>query len=262
MQPQPIYTTSIHLAYHLRFGWTAWPSNGVFPAWPEDGDWDDLLEAWESDGMRLLEHQHAPDRLQMTFSTRPEVAPEFLAARAKGRLQHAFRIGGTPISFSRKLAVRSIGHNTRNDVQQYVREQVQRAELADESYRENMQRHVFSDPSCDLTRPSETRSGRYWYNLHVVLVVAERYRMGSGETPARIRHACLKTAGKHGCHVADLSVMPDHLHVAMRGNPGMSPQDIALSLMNNTAFALGQVRFWEDGYYVGTFGEYTMSAVR
>jgi len=56
--------------------------------------------------------------------------------------------------------------------------------------------------------------------------------------------------------------MPDHLHALVRGNPEHSPAEIVLAFQNNTAWKLGQVRFWQDTYYAGTTGEYTMRAVR
>jgi hypothetical protein len=56
--------------------------------------------------------------------------------------------------------------------------------------------------------------------------------------------------------------MPDHLHLSLRGNIAHSPTEIALSFQNNLAYSLGQVRFLADTFYVGTFGEYDMWAVR
>jgi REP element-mobilizing transposase RayT len=56
--------------------------------------------------------------------------------------------------------------------------------------------------------------------------------------------------------------MPDHLHAAIRGNIKQSPQEIALAFQNNLAYIMGQVRLWTPTYYVGTFGEYDMWAIR
>jgi hypothetical protein len=50
--------------------------------------------------------------------------------------------------------------------------------------------------------------------------------------------------------------------LALRGNVEETPEAIALALMNNLAYALGQRPVWRCGYYVGTFGEYDMNAVR
>lgn len=55
--------------------------------------------------------------------------------------------------------------------------------------------------------------------------------------------------------------MPDHVHIALRGNVERSPQEIALAFQNGVAGHMG-CRIWEFNYYVGTFGEYTMDAVR
>ena len=41
-----------------------------------------------------------------------------------------------------------------------------------------------------------------------------------------------------------------------------SPEEIALAYMNNLAFAHGMRPVYQFGYYVGTFGEYDMAAVR
>ena len=50
--------------------------------------------------------------------------------------------------------------------------------------------------------------------------------------------------------------------MSLRGNIGQSPADIAWAFQNNLAYILGQVRVWQDTYYVGTFGEYDMNAIR
>ncbi|MEI8372456.1 MAG: hypothetical protein WCJ35_06430 [Planctomycetota bacterium] len=62
--------------------------------------------------------------------------------------------------------------------------------------------------------------------------------------------------------IASISVMPDHLHLALRGNIDSSPMDIAIGFQNNLAFAMGQVPIWQEGFYSGTFSEYDMGAVR
>ena len=56
--------------------------------------------------------------------------------------------------------------------------------------------------------------------------------------------------------------MPDHVHLALRGNIEQSPEEIALAVMNNLAYAFGQNPIWQASYYVATFSEYDMGAVR
>ena len=177
--PAPIYPPRIKPAYHLRYTWTGWTSAGAFPPLPTGTPWDNLLAYWESDGFRLLEHTLDQNHLSMTFSVRPSVSPECFTTRVKSRLQHASRQTDSPIVFSRKLAFRGIGNNSRETVEGYIRDQLSRSDLADPIYRSNMERHHYHDDACRLKDPVETKRGRYWYNLHLVLVVSGRYRIGS-----------------------------------------------------------------------------------
>ncbi len=223
----------------------------------------DLSRLWETDGMRLLEHYWSEEKIQLTFSTTPTVSPAFVAGRAKGRLQHALRQAVPAFSgFSRKVSVCSVGHNCREDVEAYIAAQVETTRFADPSFRTLMNKFTVICDAVDLSQPTESAHGRYWYNLHVVLVTAERYRVVDRPQLTLLRDHSLKIADKKGHKISRLSVMPDHLHISLRGNIQHGPQEIALAFQNNLAYALGQVRIWANGFYAGTFGEYDMWAIR
>lgn len=224
---------------------------------------EDVGHLWEEDGLRLLERYWSDERVQLTFSAKPEVSPVFLSGRVKGRLDHGLRRMATGFSgFSRKVSVTSVGHNCRPQVEAYIASQVDAARFADPSFQALMREFTFVDECVDLSLPTESAHGRYWYNLHLVLVTAERYRVADRARLATLRDWSLKIAAKKGYRISRLSVMPDHMHVALRGNIEQSPQAIALAFQNNLAYALGQVRIWTTTFYVGTFGEYDMWAVR
>ena len=261
MSFHPLYQPhGINPAYELRYTWTGWASEGDFPS---VSVLEDPHPLWEQDGMRLLEHRWAGPEVQLTFSTQPGVSPMLLAGRAKGRLQHATRkVAADFPGFSRKVAVRSVGHNRREDVEAYIRSQVTKERFADPRFESLMEEFTVSCPQVDLALPSESARGRYWYNLHLVLVSAERYRIVDRQRLSAIRDGCFRIAAKKGLAISVLSVMPDHLHMALRGDFQQSPQGIALGFQNNLAYLLGQVRIWNDGFYVGTFGEYDMGAIR
>ena len=264
MHVTPIYKPeNLSPAYQLRFSWTGFPKRGtVLPTTVPLGELDELLSAWEADGIRLLEHRWQADKVQATVSLLPHVSPSVLAARTKGRIQYVMRERGLALRFARHFSVRSLGDTTREAVEGYVQQQVRRSGLIDPRYREELQRCTLRNPHIDLRKPWVTDSGLYWYNLHVVMVTAERYRMDGARSAPTVSDACRATAVKHNYEISTLSVMPDHVHIALRGKPADSPQEIALRFQNNTAWALGQIRFWEHNYYAGTFGEYTMHAVR
>jgi REP element-mobilizing transposase RayT len=217
---------------------------------------------WETDGMRLLESRWTGDMIQLLFSTRPHVSPVLLATRAKGRLDHAIRERRLRMPLSRKLAVRSIGENTREEVEAYIERQVGKERFVDPRFEAIMQQFTVVNEHVDLSQPNEATRGRYWYNLHVVLVVTTRYRIVDPVRLATIRDWSLGIAKKKEYLVSRLSVMPDHLHIALRGDQAQSPNEIVYSFQNNLAYALGNERIWCDSFYVGTFGEYSMGAVR
>jgi REP element-mobilizing transposase RayT len=261
--PEPLYRpTDLRPAYQLRYSWTGWPSKAPFPSDLLAEVLPDIAPEWESDGLRVLEASLGPQQIQLTLSTTPQVPPVTLAARVKGRIQHHCRRRGAPIDFSRKLAVRSIGDPTRAQVEAYIRNQVPNEPLADDRFREALTAFTVVDAEVDLSQPTASSSGRYWYNLHLVLVAGERYRIGEAAVLTKIRDTALRICVKKGYAASAVAVLPDHLHLAVRGGITQSPEEIALSFLNNLAHVLDRRPWWEAGYYAGTFGEYSMAAVR
>lgn len=262
MPPQPYYSTADpHPAYHLRYTWCGWPSQVSLLSLSDEA-WKGLSASWERDGLRLLERSLEHDCILITFSAKPDVNPVFVAQRAKGRLDHACRETRIPCEFSRKVAVRSIGDNIRDEVEQYIRNQVPNEDFVDPRFGEFLSQFTVTDPWIDLSLPTESNSGRYWYNLHLVLVIDGRCRITDESSLRMLRDRSLTIAKKKGYRISTLSVMPDHLHVALRGDISASPQEIALAFQNNLAHAIGRGMIWRPGYYAGTFGEYNMNAVR
>lgn len=261
MPPVAIYTPQnlAEPAYHLRYTWSGWPSGAAFPPLPP---MDELKRHWEADGLRLLEQHFRAEMIQLTFSVKPQVSPVLFATRVKGRLQHAYRAAGRATQFSRKVCVRTIGSNHRAEVEEYIKAQVDKEPLVDPRFKAFLEQFTVSFPTVDLAAPSETLSGRYWYNLHLVLVSHQRHRYHDAAHLTTLRDQSQRIAENKGHQISTLAAMPDHLHMALRGNIELAPETIALSFMNNLAYALGQKPLWQFGYYVGSFGEYDMNAVR
>ncbi len=262
-KPKPMYTQDCVRATHaLRYDWTGWLSDGKpFPPTTTDAI-RGTTALWQDDGLTLGEFRILGDRAQILFETTPQVAPALFAARVKGRLQHALRHAGTPVKFSRKVSFRSLGENIRAVVEAYLGRQVKKEKFADPRFEKRMQKYTVVRDTADLAQPTTTISGRYWYNLHLVLVASGRRRTVDYGTLASIRDAAIRVMDGKGCRFKSLSVMPDHLHVAFRGDIAKSPEEIALSTMNNLSYLLGRNRIWAGKYYVGTFSEYDLDTVR
>ncbi len=242
----------------LHYTWTGWPRLGT--SFPEPPPLDDLTAAWQTDGFTLTHHTFNPNTLQLAFKVQPQIAPTLFAQRVKGRLQHAYRKADRSVSFSRKIAMRAVGHNLSKVVSGYLRNQLRHVDLADPKYRAMLAKVACEDTSVDLAEPAETGSGRYWYNLHIVLVTADRYRMGGTDFLKQLREVAVENPRETGCSVRAVAIMPDHIHVALRGHPELSPIEIGIGLQNATAAVKG-LRLWQEEFYVGSFSEYDLKAL-
>jgi len=261
VRPERYTSHNVRPAYTLHYDWTGWPTKGMRLSPQTVAVARETAPLWKQDGLCLLSPYTTAEKVQLLFSVTPQVSPVFFCMRVKGRLQYALRKKGAPVKFSRKVAFRSLGENTDDIVGNYIRGQVGKEDFTDPRFREIMQQFTVVRDDTLLTDPAESNSGRYWYNLHLVLVVANRFRITNPERLGSLRDAALGVASENGHRIVALSVMPDHVHMALRGNIKWSPEEIALAFQNGLARAAG-CRAWQDGYYAGTFSEYNLEVIR
>jgi len=263
-------TRRTDLVHRLAYSWTGRPKTEPFPPIPTTDFLATLDTAWRGDGLLRISHRWQPDLIQLTFEAPGNVSPEFVAARAKGRLDHALRKHGWPHGFSRSVALRSLGENTLDVVLRYVATQLDRADLADPRYVQSLAQAAWTDGEIDLAEPLSGGHGRYWYNLHLVAVTDRRWRVGREDflpkIPAAVRAwsealPAASGAGDHRPGVHSLAVMPDHLHVAVRGPSAQSPDEIAGGLRGALNRAAGCLLF-DPRVYAGTFSTYPLSHIR
>jgi REP element-mobilizing transposase RayT len=242
-------------AFSLRWSWTGWPSQGSMPTLNEL-EWLELTQTWEKDGIRVLERKCTRDQWQATVSTRPDLTPVFIVNRMKGRIDYFFRSRNT-------VSLRAIGHNRSTDVQEYIAKQVASANFCDTSYANALAKftRVWREQP-DWNDPLEVNSGRYWYQLHVVLVVDDRHRIRDMSFLHGLFEESQSVCANREYRLGAISVMPDHLHLSLRGVIADSPETIAIGLMNETYSRLQVNSLWKPSYYVGTCGGYNMNAVR
>lgn len=257
-------TQNNHPAHRLFYTWSGWPSeesaSPVFSAEPDEAFFAELSGLWKDDGLTLLSRTWKSDLIQLAFAVTPAIAPTFFAQRAKGRLQHALRKVGQSTDFSRKVSVRAIGENITPVVKSYLAQQTERGDFADNRYRATLAAEAFENESLSLAEPTEVRRGRYWYNLHLVMVTAGRFRMGREDFALKLRAAAHETAIQQCCALKSFALMPDHVHLALRGNVDLAPVEIGVAFQNGLGRAAG-CRLWNDRFYVGTFSEYALSRI-
>jgi len=256
---EPIYTpanttAAYQLDWSLALFWRAAAVN--------DSTWlDPLSRAAENDGVRILKHEQRDERTSLfLLSTRPPVSPVHILRSVKGRLQYLVR-DAMPRAFRRNYSLRSVGSAKRDVVENYISGQPGHHPMADERVQARLAAHQVQDPRVDLTAPRRSAHGQYWFNLHVVLVNEGRGMEIRDDVLALLGRAVERTAKKHGHALSCRAVLPDHIHVAMGCPEGQSPEEVALSYMNNCAHACGMKPVLRPSYYVGTFGEYDLGAV-
>jgi REP element-mobilizing transposase RayT len=259
--PSPIYTIdNCHSAYQLNWSLSIFWRESVQG---QDAVWLTALQAaTEPDGVRILEHRFIqPDVSQFLISTRPEISPQQMVRSVKGRLQYFFRQKLSK-AFQRNYGLRSIGSAKREEVERYVRGQIDHHPMVDARVQEMLRTLQISNPHVDLSAPRQNAHALYWYNLHVCFVNEERCREFCKETLEKMRTMILRAAEKKGHLLSRAGIVPDHIHLTLSCNVAESPGEVAISYMNNLAYACGSKWVFSFGYYVGTIGEYNLSAVR
>jgi REP element-mobilizing transposase RayT len=250
-----------HIAHKLMLDWNGWVSEGTSYPSATNEIIGQTASAWIADGFKLNESRVHDNTAQLLFSVTPDVSPVLFSTRVKGRLQHAMRLAGEDVKFSRKVSVRCLGENTRGDVESYLSTQVPRGDFADERFRKRMEKYTVVKEDVNLAEPLASVRGRYWYNLHIVLVVAGRVRFADDALLSRLRDESFVIGDGNGYGVKSVSIMPDHVHIAVRGNIEHSPKEIGLAFQNHLAGVVG-CKAWQDGFYVGTFSEYEAGIIR
>lgn len=256
----PIYTpTTVKAAYQLRwslslFARTPLPS---FETWL-----DELRQVVERDGARLLEVRFRPGNTwQFFLSTQPEVAPPEIVKSVKGRLQHAIQMT-TPNAFRRNFLLTSVGEAKRQVVEDYVASQLDHHRMVDKRVDAVLKNFQLEFPEVDLSQIQTTAHGAYLYNLHLVLVHSGRWNEVQEEELARSRDMVLRVARNKGHRISRLAILSDHMHFVVGAPPASAPQEVALSYLNNLAYAHGMKELYSQSYYAGTVGEYDAWAIR
>ncbi len=251
----PIYTIdTCKPAYQLNWALSLfWHVPVADVAWLSE-----LQAATEADGVRVLEHRFVkPGVSQLLVSSRPEVAPHRVVWSVKGRLQHLVR-REHPKAFRRNYALRSIGSASREAIERYIAGQVEHHPMADPRVQERLQVYQIHNPEVDLSAGRQNAHALYWYNLQVCFVNDGRWREIRHDVLAGMRDMIIRASGKKGHLLSRAGIVPDHVHLALGCNLDESPAEVALSYMNNLAYACGQKRVFAFGFYVGTFGEYDL----
>jgi REP element-mobilizing transposase RayT len=260
MPPEPIYTAeNCTPAYQLRWSLSLF-ANAELPA---AGGWHDRLKTLvERDHVRLLEYQSKPPNAHLfLLSTKPNVSPPQIVKSVKGRLQTLIR-DAAPKAFRRNFSLTSLGDTKRRVVEQYVATQLGHHRMSDVRVQDGLREFQLEFPNVDLSQAQFSTHGRYIYNLHLALVHRDRWRDVRRDRLEASRDMILRASETKGYRLSRVSLLADHLHLVLGCGYKEPPHEVALSYLNNLAYVQGMKDIYCYSYYVGTFGEYDMGAVR
>ena len=187
--------------------------------------------------------------------------PSDVVRSIKGRLQHLVR-DELPRAFRRNYRIESVGEVDNGVLQHYVAAQPERHRMADPRAAARLGAVQFHDEHVELSAIRTSAHGQFLYNLHIVLENADHLSDMREETLAASRRMLIAACRKREWLLSRIGVASNHLHVLVGGDVTDAPQDVALSLMNNLAYAQEMTAAFEFSYYVGTFGNYDRDAIR
>lgn len=253
----PIYTVdNTSVAWQLEWTLTLFWREATYGS-----PWlNDLKACLENDGIRILAHQRGESsRSQFLLSMRPDVKPVEVAGNTKGRLQYLLR-DETPAAFRRNYDLHSLGSTQLEKVEAYVANQLEHHQVDVPEVKWPLTDLQFVDPEIDLIRPRFTSHGRYRCNLHVSLRFQESVTTDAGDWE-RTRTIIRRTAAAKRHLLSRIGMIPDHVHFVLGFSFSESPLALALSYMNNIAYAFGMKDVLRPSCYLGAIGEYDLGAI-
>ena len=146
-------------------------------------------------------------------------------------------------------------------MEDYVSRQTERHTMADPRVQNLFQQYQKTYSGHDLSQPVLSAHGQYWYNLHLVLVNDDRWREVRPDVLDRLSEMIERVGAKYGERISTVGLLADHIHMTVGCQIDRSPEETALSYLNNCAYAIGMKPHFQFGCYAGTIGEYDRGAV-
>jgi hypothetical protein len=120
----------------------------------------------------------------------------------------------------------------------------------------------FCDDVVDLAALHSSAHGQFRYNLHVVLENPDHLHDVSSQRLRCLREMIVASCSKKDWRLSRVGLVSNHSHILLGCDVTVAPLDVALSLLNNIAYAQGMRPVLEFGAYLGTFGAYDRDAIR
>jgi putative transposase len=272
---QPYIQEEMRFAYCYRV-YLRWRTHRARPLAPlAELDRAVLANIANKYGIRVLESASNATDLLALVSLKPEETISACTGKLKGQLskwlREAQQLANPAEQLSNGYFACTVGKSPREAIEQYLSRQSEH-----HGYAERALPPIFVE-SYELSKEDEARISP---NHSVVmaqfhLVLATKWRrgvFGSAEGRA-VADEWRKLQTRSNAALIKVSFLPDHVHLAIRTHPSVSPADLVVELMNSAqevvferfAEAILQARverLWQPSAYIGGYGDLTSPQIR
>ena len=193
-----------------------------------------------------------------------------LAGKMKGQCSRALRaeLKTDAQLFSKGCFACTVGENTSKDVESYLGKQE-----THHGYDRRTRSPVWTKTYAPDESPLQPAHAYTRLSFHVVLATWRRLGVFTSAEAERIGEVWLRRQNEWQFALRKITVLPDHVHIALHLHPAIAPGDLIVQLMNSAqetavkAFPevliqVGVARLWQPSAYVGSYGDLHSGAIR
>ena len=227
-----------------------------------------ITEISANHNYHLLEHHTYSNQLRCLFSLRPSQAVaktiQILKCNAARELGRLFALSA-PI-WARGYLARSSGQVCKASVRAYLEKQANH-----HGYANRILPPVFK---YHAETPAVLSAAHASFDLthHLVFSTQQRKGVFTSATGEALTRYWLGVAAKREFAIDQMSIVPDHVHLIVRIVPKMSIEEVALLLLNNGQYFIGEQypelliengidQLWNASAYAGTCGDITTALI-
>jgi len=276
MTPKPTFLpTHLRAAYQLRyhFSWCTKRRKPILATqYLRSKVEETIRRVSENAGYHLLGLDVEPNVVLCLLSLVPSDSPESITRKIKGNVATELRADGVHNLWSRGWFVRSNGNVTNEIIQTYIANQIEHHRAAPVENRSTMEkcRHHLDE---DIDQIRKSSHAAFQYNVHFVFCVRKRFHFLDPVIGGILVQYLLAVCKRKGWIAWDIEVVWDHVHLLIGLTPTSSPEEVALSLLNNAEFWLfdryrAAIKMdeletvFQAGYYAGTCGAATTAQIQ
>ena len=261
----------IHFAfcYRVYFSWRTYRGRRLSPLSKLNrSTLDRLLRPYN---VRVLECETNETDLRCIVSLKPVETISACASKLKGRvskwLREELELADPQLILSKGYFACTTGKTRTRVVERYLSKQAEH-----HGYSRRVlppifiEQYLLNDTDNDRVAPGHAV---VIAKFHLVLSTTGRRGILGSQQGRRIARAWLKIQREVRIALIKVSFVPDHVHVAVRSHPAVSPAAIAAVLMNSAQAVVqeelieaGVDRLWMNTAYVGAYGDLADAQIR